>query len=73
MAVMLRSGINQLDALTSLQRNASPWLKERLSAIHYGVSAGKNFGTALKLAGHQIPRPHGDAFSGSARHPQRLR
>ena len=57
MAVMLRSGINQLDALTSLQRNASPWLKERLSAIHYGVSAGKNFGTALKLAGHQFPDP----------------
>lgn len=55
MAVMLRSGINQLDALNTLQRNASPWLKERLSAIHYGVSAGKNFGTALKLAGHEFP------------------
>ncbi|MFC6299100.1 pilus assembly protein [Pseudomonas sp. CCM 7893] len=57
MAVMLRSGINQLDALNTLQRNASPWLKERLSAIHYGVSAGKNFGTALKLAGHEFPDP----------------
>lgn len=57
MAVMLRSGINQLDALKTLQRNASPWLTERLSAIHYGVSAGKNFGTALKLAGHEFPDP----------------
>ena len=57
MAVMLRSGINQHDALSTLQRNASPWLKERLSAIHYGVSAGKNFGSALKLSGHEFPDP----------------
>ncbi len=57
MAVMLRSGINQLDALKTLQRNASPWLTERLIAIHYGVSAGKNFGIALKLAGHDFPDP----------------
>ncbi|WLI52194.1 type II secretion system F family protein [Pseudomonas sp. FP833] len=27
---------------------------ERIDAIHYGVSSGKDFGTALKLAGHQF-------------------
>ncbi|KYC14107.1 MULTISPECIES: type II secretion system F family protein [unclassified Pseudomonas] len=55
MSVMLRSGINQLDALAILNRSAPPWLRERLDAIHYGVSSGKNFGEALKLAGHQFP------------------
>lgn len=55
MSVMLRTGINQLDALDTLKRSATPWLQERLDAIHYGVSAGKNFGEALKLAGHHFP------------------
>ena len=55
MSVMLRTGINQLDALAILNRSAPPWLSERLDAIHYGVSSGKNFGEALKLAGHQFP------------------
>lgn len=55
MSVMLRSGINQLDALTILKRGAPPWLRERLDAIHYGVRSGKNFGQALKLAGHRFP------------------
>lgn len=55
MSVMLRTGINQLDALDILERSASPWMKERLAAIHYGVSSGKNFGEALRLAGHQFP------------------
>ncbi|MFJ2454000.1 type II secretion system F family protein [Pseudomonas protegens] len=55
MSVMLRTGINQLDALTILNRSAPPWLRERLDAIHYGVSSGKNFGQALKLAGHRFP------------------
>ncbi|AZC39415.1 type II secretion system F family protein [Pseudomonas chlororaphis] len=55
MSVMLRTGINQLDALSILNRSAPPWLRERLDAIHYGVSSGKNFGEALKLAGHQFP------------------
>ncbi|WP_313025491.1 type II secretion system F family protein [Pseudomonas lopnurensis] len=57
MAVMLRAGINQLDALDTLKRSATPWLRERLDAIHYGVSSGKNFGQALRLAGHQFPDP----------------
>lgn len=55
MSVMLRTGINQLDSLAILNRSAPPWLRERLDAIHYGVSSGKNFGEALKLAGHQFP------------------
>lgn len=55
MSVMLRTGINQLDALSILNRSASPWLRERLDAVHYGVSSGKNFGEALKLSGHQFP------------------
>ncbi|SFY09084.1 type II secretion system F family protein [Azotobacter vinelandii] len=55
MSVMLRTGINQLDALDTLKRSATPWLRERLNAIHYGVSSGKNFGKALKLAGHEFP------------------
>lgn len=55
MSVMLRTGINQLDALSILNRSAPPWLRERIDAIHFGVSSGKNFGEALKLAGHQFP------------------
>ncbi|OLU25494.1 pilus assembly protein [Pseudomonas sp. PA15(2017)] len=55
MSVMLRTGINQLDALDTLKRSATPWLRERLDAIHYGVSSGKNFGQALKLSNHQFP------------------
>lgn len=54
-AVMLRSNINQLDALEALELNAKPWLRERLIAARYGVRMGKNFGMALKLAGHQFP------------------
>lgn len=54
-AVMLRSNINQLDALEALELNAKPWLRERLTAARYGVRMGKNFGMALKLAGHQFP------------------
>ncbi|UBT78149.1 type II secretion system F family protein [Pseudomonas amygdali] len=55
MSVMLRAGVGQLSALNILSRSASPWLRERIDAIHYGVSSGKDFGTALKLAGHQFP------------------
>lgn len=55
MSVMLRTGISQLNALAILKRSASPWLRERIDAIHYGVSSGKDFGTALKLAGHHFP------------------
>jgi type II secretory pathway component PulF len=55
MSVMLRAGISQLNALTILKRSAAPWLRERIDAIHYGVSSGKDFGTALRLAGHQFP------------------
>lgn len=54
-AVMLRSNINQLDALEALELNAKPWLRERLTAARYGVRMGKNFGMALKLAGHEFP------------------
>lgn len=55
MSVMLRSNINQLEALEALQFNAKPWLRERLIAARYGVRMGKNFGVALKLAGHEFP------------------
>lgn len=55
MSVMLRTGINQLEALDTLKRSSTPWLRERLDAIHYGVSSGKNFGEALKSAGHEFP------------------
>lgn len=57
MSVMLRAGVGQLSALSILSRSASPWLRERIDAINYGVSSGKDFGTALKLAGHQFPDP----------------
>ncbi|ETK19778.1 MULTISPECIES: type II secretion system F family protein [Pseudomonas] len=57
MSVMLRAGVGQLSALNILSRSASPWLRERIDAIHYGVSSGKDFGTALKLAGYQFPDP----------------
>lgn len=54
-SVMLRSNVNQIDALDSLKLNAKPWLRERLAAARYGVRMGKNFGVALQLAGHDFP------------------
>ncbi|NWA23969.1 type II secretion system F family protein [Pseudomonas gingeri] len=54
-AVMLRSNVNQIEALDALKLNAKPWLRERLAAARYGVRMGKNFGMALKLAGHDFP------------------
>jgi type II secretory pathway component PulF len=54
-AVMLRSNVNQLEALEALEFKAKPWLRERLIAARYGVRMGKNFGVALKLAGHEFP------------------
>lgn len=54
-AVMLRSNVNQLEALEALEFKAKPWLRERLIAARYGVRMGKNFGMALKLAGHEFP------------------
>lgn len=54
-AVMLRANINQIEALDTLMVNATPWLRERLLAVSYGVEIGKNFGVALKLAGHEFP------------------
>lgn len=54
-AVMLRANINQVEALDALMINATPWLRERLLAVSYGVEIGKNFGVALKLAGHEFP------------------
>lgn len=54
-SVMLRSNINQIEALDALMLNAKPWLRERLVAARYGVRMGKNFGMALKLAGHEFP------------------
>ncbi|MFJ5299231.1 type II secretion system F family protein [Pseudomonas sp. NPDC088368] len=54
-SVMLRSNIGQIEALDALAQNASPWMRERLAAARYGVSMGKNFGVALKIAGHDFP------------------
>jgi len=54
-SVMLRSNVNQIDALDALKLNAKPWLRERMTAARYGVRMGKNFGVALHLAGHQFP------------------
>lgn len=54
-AVMLRSNIGQIEALDALALNATPWMRERLAAARYGVSMGKNFGVALKIAGHNFP------------------
>lgn len=54
-SVMLKANINQIEALQSLQRGATPWLRERLIAAIYGVNQGKNFGEALRLAGHEFP------------------
>lgn len=54
-SVMLKANINQVEALESLLQGAKPWLRERLIAAIYGVRMGKNFGEALRLAGHGFP------------------
>lgn len=54
-SVMLRANINQVEALDTLKLNAKPWLRERLVAARYGVRMGKNFGAALRQAGHDFP------------------
>lgn len=54
-SIMLRANINQVDALESLLRNAKPWMRTRLRAAIFGLSDGKNFGEALRLAGHDFP------------------
>lgn len=54
-SVMLKANINQIEALRSLQQGANRWLRERLVAAIYGVNQGKNFGEALRLAGHEFP------------------
>lgn len=54
-SVMLRANVLLKDALQLISGNATPWLKERVDAAHYGIGIGGNLGVALNRAGHNFP------------------
>ena len=55
LSVQLRSGVSLHDALMQLSRGTSPWLRERIEAIRYGVEKGSGFGKALAHSGFSFP------------------
>jgi len=54
-AVMLRANVLLKDSLEVISEKASPWLKERVDAAHYGIGIGGNLGVSLDRAGHAFP------------------
>lgn len=54
-AVMVQSGIKQLDALQQLNSRAAPYLRERIGATIEGIKRGRNFGEALHDCGLDFP------------------
>jgi type II secretory pathway component PulF len=53
--VLQSSGIKLNDAMAKLGHRASPWLKERIDAILYGINIGNGLGQALYKAGYDFP------------------
>ncbi|RQR11273.1 secretion system protein F [Burkholderia stagnalis] len=54
-SVLIAAGIKLADALESLTEHATPYLRERIEAVLYGVKMGSNFGAALRKAGYNFP------------------
>jgi type II secretory pathway component PulF len=52
---MIKAGIAAPEILRILQRNASPWYKEKLSKTLDNVNNGHNLGDALHLTGFEFP------------------
>lgn len=54
-AALVQAGLRIESALEQLNRNASPWLKARITACLRGVRGGHSVGEALVRAGHEFP------------------
>ncbi|CAJ4320334.1 type IV pilus biogenesis protein [Burkholderia pseudomallei] len=54
-SVLIAAGTKLADALESLTEHATPYLRERIEAVLYGVKMGSNFGAALRKAGYNFP------------------
>ncbi len=56
-AALLGAQVPLKRALEILESNATPWLKERLSAARQQVLRGRNLGEALRSTGYDFPDP----------------
>jgi len=54
-AVLIRSGIKQHDALELIADNATPYLRERIEAALHGTTKGLNLGQAFEEAEFDFP------------------
>lgn len=54
-SVMMRSGMQQKEALKLLAQNANEWLYERINGAIYGLDHGVNLGVSLERAEHNFP------------------
>lgn len=54
-AALMKAGVSPKDALLTLTRFASPWLKERLVPASAGLNRGLGLGPALEVSGHNFP------------------
>jgi type II secretory pathway component PulF len=54
-AAMIESGMRIEMALSELEKQASPWLKDRLRACLRGMRSGQNVGAALASSGYKFP------------------
>jgi len=54
-AVMLRARVQLMHALDMLETKASPYMRERITAVRRGIARGVNFGVALHDAEFDFP------------------
>lgn len=55
MVALIRSGTAVEKSLAMLEKNSSPWLKQRINATLFGIRSGFNFGVSLDKTGYQFP------------------
>ncbi len=55
LTAMLEAGTPVMKAVEQLNKNASPWLDERLAPVLQKMKAGKNIAAALQESGHDFP------------------
>jgi len=54
-ALMLNTGIRLQEVLVIMSKNASPWLRERITGALRGINRGDNLGIALYRSGYEFP------------------
>lgn len=55
LSVMIKSGMSMNDALSEMEKIATPWLKARVQGAIYNVARGKGLGESLRLSGYEFP------------------